>query len=192
MRLTTPRESIDIVTRDVNGRPFQLSDLKGKRVMLSFFRNADCPFCNLRVYELTHEYTAWREAGLEVVTFFSSPAEDVRAHLARGRRARPFRMIADPDLAIYNEYGVEQSATALFKALLFKLPRIFRGLALGGKPAKNHHPTLVPADFLLDERGRIVETWYGRDTSDHIPLERVQAFIDEGVRGRLRGRSAAA
>ena len=85
--------------------------------MLSFFRDAACPFCNLRVYELNHKYKAWQEQGLEIVTVFSSPSHEVKAHVAR--HPRPFTMISDPDIAIYNQYGVEHSALALVKALFF-------------------------------------------------------------------------
>lgn len=77
---------------------------------------------------------------------------------------------------------------ALLKAVLFKLPRIIRG-AFIGFPLKNAHPTLVPADFLMDEEGMICDIWYGRDTSDHIPMPRVEAFIQKG---RRRSKQASA
>jgi len=176
MRLTAPCQGLDFRTSDIHGRPFQLSDHVGKRVMLSFFRNAQCPFCNLRIFELTHQYRRWREAGLEVVTVFSSEASEVRRWVAR--HPRPFRILSDPGLELYDLYGIEHSGQALLKALLFRFPRVARGLALGaGLPRRNPHPTIVPADFLLDEKGTVRDIWYGRNTSDHIPLERIDAFI---------------
>lgn len=171
-------KAMDFETRDIYGERFRLSDLQGRRVMLSFFRDAACPFCNLRVYEMTHRYTEWRAAGMTVVAVFSSPADQVRAFVAR--RPRPFFMISDPELAIYAKYGVQQSTTALLKALALRMPRIIGGIATGGRPRPNPHVRLVPADFLIDEDGHIAESWYGRDTSDHLPLERVQAFADAG------------
>jgi hypothetical protein len=36
---------------------------------------------------------------------------------------------------------------------------------------------LLPADFLIDEEGRIVDSWYGRDAGDRIPFERVESFL---------------
>ena len=35
----------------------------------------------------------------------------------------------------------------------------------------------MPADFLIDGRGRIVEAYYGRDAGDRIPLQRVEALL---------------
>lgn len=188
MRLKAPCQAVDFHTEDIYGKPFRLSDYMGKRVMLSFFRDAACPFCNFRIYELTHKYTAWREQNLEIVSVFSSPAQEVREHVAK--HPRPFRMLSDPDLAIYNQYGVEHSATALLKALMFRMPRIIRGIATGGRPRPNPHVKLVPADFLITENGEIDHIWYGRNTSDHIPLQEVQEFIDEG-RPPRRPRKAA-
>jgi peroxiredoxin len=83
---------------------------------------------------LATNYKEWQVAGLEVVVVFSSTVEEVLQHIAH--YPRPFRVIADPDLALYNQYGVEQSSSALLKALLFKLPRISKGFKTGGRPQK--------------------------------------------------------
>ena len=190
MRLKAPCQAYDFHTRDIYGDQFRLSDFQGKRIMLSFFRDAACPFCNFRIYELTHKYTMWKRQNLEIVTLFSSPANEVREHVAR--HPRPFRMISDPDLEIYNQYGVEHSAMALLKALLFRMPRIARGIATGGRPRPNPHVKLVPADFLIQEDGRIMDIWYGRNTSDHIPLQSVQSFINKGRKSRPKPKARVA
>ncbi len=41
----------------------------------------------------------------------------------------------------------------------------------------------MPADFLIDEHGRIVEACYGTDASDRISIERIERFL---VRGLLK------
>jgi len=189
MRINAPSQSIDFVTHDIYGKLIGLQDFRGKRVMLSFFRNAGCPFCNFRVYELTHKYKDWAHQGLEVITFFASTPDEVQRYVAK--HPRPFRMIGDINLDVYNQYGVERSAFAMVKALLFKLPRVIRGIALGNLAKKNEHPTLVPADFLVDETGVIREVWYGRDYSDHIPLKRVEQFARQGVKRRVNTAAAA-
>lgn len=178
MRLVAPCQGLDFRTTDIYGKPFQLSDHMGKRILLSFFRDAGCPFCNFRVYELTHNHEQWQDQNLEIIAVFSDTSEQVRRFVSK--HPRPFTMLADPDLELYNRYGIEQSGSALLKALLFKFPRILKGLFKGARPSKNPHLTIVPADFLIAEDGRVAKVWYGRDTSDHIPLDEVQNFIDEG------------
>ena len=177
MRLTVPGPSVNFETTDIYGEPFQLADYQGKGVLLCFFRDAACPFCNFRVYELTRKYATWNRSGLEVVIVFSDTAKQVRDHVAR--HPRPFRMIADPNLELYSLYGVEQNSSALVRTLLFKVPRIWRGIRTGGRPSKNPHFKIVPADFLIDQDGSLCETWYGEDMSDHMPLKRIQSFVDE-------------
>ncbi len=174
MHLKAPCQGIDFTGHDIFGKPFQLSDYIGKRVVLSFFRDAACPFCNYRIYELTHKYNDWKAAGLEVVVIFSDTSAQVRKHVAR--HPRPFKMLSNPTLELYNKYGVEQSISALFKAVIFNLPEIIRGLAKGGRPTNNPHIKIVPADFLIDVDGRVVELYYGKNTADHIPLARIQRF----------------
>lgn len=183
MRLNAPCISQDFATQDIYGQPVKLSELRGRRVLLSFFRDAACPFCSFRIHELTHRYRQWQAQGLEVIAVFSSSDQDVRQHVSR--HPRPFRMIADPDLSLYGYYGVEESISGMVKAVVFHLPRIVRGMLVGGRPdPKNPHIRLVPADFLIDEEGRVVDLWYGRNTSDHIPLKRIQAFVDGADRYR--------
>ncbi|WP_028670608.1 peroxiredoxin family protein [Saccharospirillum impatiens] len=189
MRIQSPDHHPEFSTQDIFGRPLDLSDYRGKKVMLSFFRDAACPFCNFRVHELTHRYKSWQDKGLEVVAVFCSPGADVRDYVAR--HPRPFRLVSDPDLTLYDRYGVEQSSTALIRAMLFKFPRIIKGMKTGGRPRSSPTMKLVPADFLIDEQGRIVETWYGRDASDHIPLDRVHAFIGGDLSHTSEQRTAA-
>lgn len=187
MRLNAPCNSQDFAVQDIYGQPVRLSDYRGRRVLLSFFRDAACPFCSFRVHELTHRYPSWQQQGLEILAVFSCSEQEVRQQVAR--HPRPFRLIADPDLKLYGDYGVEQSMRALVKAVLFELPRIIRGLSVGGRPDPNNpHLRLVPADFLIDEQGRVVDLWYGRNTSDHIPLSRLDAFVQG--RNRLDSNTA--
>ena len=42
----------DIILPSVDGNEFNTSNLKGKKVLLSFYRFARCPMCNLRINDL--------------------------------------------------------------------------------------------------------------------------------------------
>ncbi|MBB3167904.1 peroxiredoxin family protein [Simiduia aestuariiviva] len=178
MRINTPSQNMGFSAKDIYGNSFSLKRLRGKRVLLAFFRDAACPFCHLRVYEITQNYQRWKEQNLEVVAVFSDTSSQVRRFVAQ--HPRPFTILADPNLQLYNHFGVETSGAALLKALLLKLPRIVKGFWLGAKPSNNPHVTLVPADFLFNEAGVLEHAWYGSNTSDHLPLAEIQSFINEG------------
>jgi hypothetical protein len=42
----------------------------------------------------------------------------------------------------------------------------------------------MPADFLIDGHGRIVEAYYGRDAGDRMPLQRVESLLMQDRRRR--------
>ena len=177
MKLLAPCQGIDFRTHDIFGKPFQLSNFMGKRIVLSFFRDAACPFCNYRLYELTQKHASWKSSGVEIVTVFSDTPEQVQRYVAQ--RPRPFTMLSDPSLSLYNQYGVEKSASKFTKSFFFNLPEIIRGFLKGAKPSNNPHLTLIPADFLIDTDGRIVDVYYGATAADHIPMGRLTAFVTQ-------------
>lgn len=49
---------------------------------------------------------------------------------------------------------------------------------------------LMPADFPIDEHGRIVEACYGSDAGDRIPLQRVELFLARGLMARTDAAAA--
>jgi hypothetical protein len=47
----------DFVLPEIDGREFHTEDLRGRRYLLSLFRFASCPFCNMRVHELVSRWS---------------------------------------------------------------------------------------------------------------------------------------
>ena len=160
-----------IVLVDIHGKPVQVGN--GRRLLLSLFREATCPFCNFRVYDLTNNYPGLSEMGLDIVAVFRSGREDVLKFIAR--RPRPFRLVADPDGRAHEAFAVKASTTGTLKAMMLRLPALLRGLGMVGMRGMATG-NAMPADFLIDERGSIVEAYYGRDAGDHIPMQRVAQF----------------
>lgn len=138
-----------------------------------FFRDPACPFCNFRIYELTNRYAEFSAKGLEIIDLFSAPTEDVKRFVARN--PRPFSVVADAEAAAYDVYQIERSLGAKLKAILTRIPTLLKGLKLVGLAGLNTN-NVVPADFLIDEKGRIVEVYYGKDAGDHVSMERIAAF----------------
>jgi peroxiredoxin len=158
----------------VDGSTFDTGSLLGRRFMLSFFRFASCPFCNLRVSELVRRFGDLGEA-FTIIAVFDSPLDNLRRH-AEGRQA-PFPMLADETGASYRDYGIEHSVGGVLKGMLFRMPTLLRAMSQGYVPTTlKGSLTTMPADFLVDERGVIQVAHYGGDEGDHLPFEDVQAF----------------
>ncbi|MGB8714853.1 MAG: peroxiredoxin-like family protein [Rhodanobacteraceae bacterium] len=174
MRINSPAKAPDFEVTDARGRRMRLEDLRGQKVLLSFFRDVRCPFCNMRVFELTQEYESLRETGLQVVTFFRSSESEMQDFVQH--RPRPFSLVADPDMRVYEPYGIEHSWRGLMRAMMLRFPRMMRGLRLGRTRIPAGDPSLMPADFLIDNRGFVRRSHYGRDLGDHLPMADIMAF----------------
>lgn len=184
MKLLAPSSAPALDLFDIYGQPIAIGS--GRRTLLSFFRDAACPFCNFRIYELTHNHASLSALGLDIVAVFGSSQAEVLHFVAR--HPRPFRIAADPVGASHARYGIERSLWRKIRAIVTRVPTLIRGLRIVGLAGLNTN-NLMPADFLIDEEGRIVETWYGRDAGDRIPLERVELFLARGLIRRGAGGS---
>ena len=166
------------VLPDLRDQPFSLGMLRGKKTMLSFFRHAGCPFCNLRVHHLIEQTENLRQMGVEVVGVFGSPLEHMRAHV--GRQNPPFALLADPDDTIHDLYGCERS---LWHALRSHFtPDFIKGWRFGTASGStiNGEFTRLPAEFLIGPDLTVERVYYGKNASDHIPLEQVEAWARSG------------
>lgn len=185
MRLSLNSKAPDFTATDIYGKPFHLSDYKGKPVILSFFRDAACPFCNMRVFEYTQKFKEWEALGIDVVAVFSSPSEAVVEFVAK--HPRPFRTIGDPDLNLYKTYGITSSLFGFIKAVLFKTHIARKGRKLGAKiDTKNPNRYLLPADFMIGPNNKVVDAWYGSDPTDHMPMARLEKFVDKVKFARMK------
>lgn len=164
---------------DVEGKLVMLGP-RQRRTLLCFFGDAACAFCNVYIYDLLERYERLARLGLGVIVLYRAPQEAVW-HFVSGR-PRPFPVVADPDGVAYSAYGVERSLWGKLRGIVTRLPTFVRGLRMVGVAGINVNLTM-PADFLLDPHGRIVEAHYGTDPGNHIPFARVEAFASRGTAG---------
>lgn len=174
-RLVTGTPAPDFAVVDLDGKPVALAELKGKRVLLSFYRYAACVFCNLRTHDVIARAPEWQRQGLTLVAFFQSPAASMRKYV--GKQNPPFALVPDPERKVYAQYGVEASGWGLIRGLT-RFGDIGRGKDLGFLQNEPEGETnLLPADFLIDGEGRIAEAYYAQDIGDHLPFERIDRFV---------------
>ena len=179
MRLKMNQSAIDFTSDDMFGNPVMLSKFKGQKVLLSFFRYAACPFCNLRVNRLIQKYDIYKRQGLEIIAVFESSKDSILKYA--GKQKAPFTMVADPDRLIYKMYGIESSLAGVVRAMILRLPSYLRALGKGYLPLKFEGDILLlPADFLIDSDFKIHQAYYGRDIGDHMPFEMIESWITKG------------
>lgn len=112
---------------------------------------------------------------------FQSPAETIREYA--GRAETPFELVADPEMKLYEKYGLETSLAGTLTPS--SAVGLAKAAAEGHLPGRIDGPfTRLPADFLIDEDGIIVETHYGNKISDHISFERIRSFASDELSTR--------
>lgn len=176
MRLFAPAQAPALDLVDIHGRPIAIGG-NGRLTLLSFFRDAACPFCNLSIYELTNRHAEMCRLGLDIIAAFSASQAEVLRFA--GHRPRPFPLAADPTSRAHEIYGIERSLWPKLKAIVTRVPTLIRGMRLVGVAGLNTG-NLMPADLVIDQDGCIVEAYYGSDAGDRIPLERVERRLPRG------------
>ena len=169
MKLKNNNHAIDFIVSDYLNNQVTLSDYKGKKILLSFFRGAACPFCNMRIRELINNYSKFEEKGIVIIAFFASTKEEINEYA--GKQKAPFAIIPDPTLKFYTKYGVEQSSFGMLKTMLkpLKMLKMMQSGFFNLKSGKDK--PIVPADFLIDEHQIIKKAYYGSDFGDHMSIE---------------------
>jgi len=159
---------------DFLGEAVNLEAMRGAPVLLSFYRYASCPVCNLRVHSLIEAFPGWSAQGLAIIGVFQSPRASIGQYV--GRQDAPFPIVPDPEMVFYKRFGVESRWRGLVSAGAMRaaLKAFKKGFKPGAVDGPFHR---TPADFLIDADGRIAVAHYGRDIDDHIPLDTIAQWL---------------
>jgi peroxiredoxin len=158
----------------LDGKVYNNKEMIGKKYMISFYRYASCPFCNLRVSFLMSLHDS---LGLDhqMLAIFQSDENDMKQYVAN--QTPSFPLFSDSERVYYSKFGVETSTWAYIMGAL-KLGQLIKAYRKGFSIKKSMGPkTTVPADFLVDEKGVIQYAYYGKDISDHLDIDTVEVYF---------------
>ncbi len=174
MKIKENQKVINIILPEINGEEFNMETLKGKPFMISFFRFASCPFCNMRVNELVRRFDEFGE-DFTIVALFDSSLENLQKHTEKHQA--PFPILADKKNIFYKKYAIEKSFSGMLKGMLTRFPTLMKGILIGFVPIQPKGSMItMPADFLVDRNGIIQTVYYGKDEGDHLEIEIVKRF----------------
>jgi len=181
MKIVTGQKAPDFNLTDISGAEFKLESLKGKRYLLTFYRFAACPFCNLRLHNIIKNYEKFDD-NFEIIAVFDSSLENLQTYATRHKS--PFPILADENNEIHRLYHVEHSLLGVIKGIVFRFPTLMISMFKGYIPWRiKGDITGMPADFLIDENAIVQAAYYGKDEGEHIPLHLVKQFSER--RGEL-------
>lgn len=182
MRLKPAQDAPDFEATDISGRRVSLADYRGRRLLLSFYRAAVCPLCNVRTWHLIDRAGFYHQRGVDIVVFFESPA--AMTHRYVDRMHPSFPVVPDPERRVYMQYGLESSLWGAVRARLTRWGT-YREAArkhIGGGLIRNvlemgSALPSMPGDFLIGPDGRIDVAYYGRDAGDFLLFRELDHYL---------------
>lgn len=104
--LTAGMKAPDFTLIDKDGKEVSLSDFRGKKVVLYFYAKDNTAGCTRQACAFAANYDAFREIGAEVIGISKDSAAS-HSRFAE-KHGLPFVLLADPERAAIEAYGVWQ------------------------------------------------------------------------------------
>ena len=144
-RLVAGDTAPDFALPDQSGRTVRLADMRGRRVLVYFYPEADTPGC-------TTQSCAVRDArsdfeGLEVDVLGIAPSSVDAQAAFDTKYSLGFPLLSDPDHAVAEAYGAWGEKVNYGKT--------YQGI--------------IRSSFLIDPEGRIEDAWYKVSPKDTVP-----------------------
>ncbi|MCH2644110.1 MAG: peroxiredoxin family protein [Candidatus Poseidoniaceae archaeon] len=159
----------------IDGSTFNMADMKGKRVILTFFRFSTCPLCNMRIRRIVQRWNEFSKDAV-MVAVFDAKVGDLQKRMKK--HDAPFVVVADETYEQFNKNGVKKSFFKFMWGAMRSPLTLLQATLRGYVPLTLSISKLstIPVDILIDEDGKVVEAHYCKDTADHLSLDRMIAF----------------
>jgi peroxiredoxin Q/BCP len=139
-------EAPDFELTSDDGSTVRLSDLRGKPVVLYFYPRDDTPGCTKQACGIRDVYGDFRKRGAVVLGL--SPDDEEAHRRFKEKFSLPFTLLADPDHAVAEEYGVWSE-------------RSYAGKTYMG---------INRSTFVIDADGTVTRALYGVKPDGHAEL----------------------
>ncbi|WP_099368157.1 thioredoxin-dependent thiol peroxidase [Sphingobacterium sp. 1.A.4] len=93
-----------ITAKDQQGNTVNLSDFKGKKVILYFYPKDNTPGCTTEACNFRDNYQSLKQDGFEVIGVSTDSEQSHQKFIEKFEL--PFTLLADEDQKIVNDYGV--------------------------------------------------------------------------------------
>jgi thioredoxin-dependent peroxiredoxin len=131
------------IGKDQTGQTITLADFAGKKLVLYFYPKDNTPGCTAQACNLRDNYEQLQQAGYEIVGISTDSEQSHQKFIEK--KQLPFRLIADIDRKIHEQYGAWVQKSFLGKK--------YWGTAR--------------ITFVIDEQGKIEQIIDHINTSDH-------------------------
>ncbi len=134
----------DFSAEMTGGRPFQLSDYRGDKLVIYFYPKDNTPGCTTEAMQFRDLHDRFRQAGAQI---FGISRDSLRSHENfKAKLGLPFDLISDSDEAV----------CTLFDVIAMK--------SMYGKKVRG----IERSTFVIDADGKIVKEWRGVKVPGHV------------------------
>ncbi len=134
----------DFSAEMTGGRPFQLSDYRGDKLVIYFYPKDNTPGCATEAMQFRDLHDRFRQAGAQI---FGISRDSLRSHENfKAKLGLPFDLISDSDEAV----------CTLFDVIAMK--------SMYGKKVRG----IERSTFVIDADGKIVKEWRGVKVPGHV------------------------
>lgn len=175
MRLESGIRVPPFALTDLEGEPVTPEHYAGRKLWLILGRFVACPFCSLRLQEVIGRGKSIADAGVDVLVVFPSKPKRVQRFVEKYEP--PFRVVADPEQKIFDQFGSETSWAGELRTAI-NVPKVFRALAKTkmNPLAIDDKPHRMPSEYLIDPDGTIAEVYYGGELDDGFDIATVMRW----------------
>lgn len=150
LNMTVP----DFSAQMTGTKPFQLSQFRGKKLVLFFYPKDNTPGCTTESLQFRELYPIFQQAGTEIIGI---SRDSIRSHDGfKSKLELPFELISDAD----------EMVCTMFDVIVMK--------SMYGKKVRG----IERSTFVIDAAGKIVKEWRGVKVPGHVDevLEFVQSL----------------
>ena len=87
----------------IDGTTFDMNEMKGKKVILTFFRFSSCPLCNMRIRRITKSWNEFSDDAV-MVGVFDAGVGELKKRMKK--HDVPFTLVADESYDHFEANGV--------------------------------------------------------------------------------------
>mmetsp|Transcript_36581 Transcript_36581/g.76771 ORF Transcript_36581/g.76771 Transcript_36581/m.76771 type:complete len:330 (+) Transcript_36581:42-1031(+) len=186
----------DFTLACMDGLEHKLSDFRGTKVMLCFYKFAHCPGCAYAISKIVGNYKklAWATK-LKIVFIFRTnqtflkhglTSDDALIPRLLDKDCYPFTALADTDGSVGRMYQLETNSVVGTVTDVATMLRKHGGVCnlsfareLSTFPSS---PFMLPSELLIDEEGVLVDVLRAEKSSETMNVDRITNFLLAGSR----------
>ena len=164
----------DFSLKNPNGKTVKLSTLLKKGpIVLTFYRGAWCPYCNLQMHQLTESLPQFKKYGASIVAITPQTPDKTQAQFKKD--GYPFEVLSDLDYSVIKSYKllweVSPELDASYKHAF--------GLDIASFNGKGRLGLPIPGTLVIDKAGVIRSAFADTDYKKRMEPAEILATLKQ-------------